>query len=139
MPGPDDPGVHVVQRGGRLRDRFTADTLPAWLTPADLDVYAGEFERTGLTGALSRYRNMDRDWQDLAAFAGRPLTRPTLFIGGALDPSTTWLSDAIAAFPRTLPKLAGSHVLEDTGHWIQQERPAEVTAALLEFLGGLER
>ncbi len=137
MPGPDDPGVHVVPHGARLRDRFEADILPAWLTPADLDVYAAEFERTGLTGALSRYRNMDRDWQDLVAFAGRPLTQPTLFIGGALDPSTAWLSDAIAAFPTTLPRLAGSHVLEDTGHWIQQERPDRVNALLTRWLRSL--
>jgi hypothetical protein len=73
MPGPGDPDGHVVPRGRRLRGRFPADTLPAWLTPEDPDVYAGEFERTGMTGALNRYRNMDRDWQD-AAWEGRPVT-----------------------------------------------------------------
>jgi pimeloyl-ACP methyl ester carboxylesterase len=137
MPGPDEPDVHVVARGGRLRDRFPADTLPAWLTTGDLDVYAGEFERTGLTGALNRYRNLDRDWEDLAAHAGRPLLQPTLFIGGALDASTTWLADAIAAFPTTMLGLAGSHVLEATGHWVQQERPEEVNALLTSWLAGL--
>lgn len=76
--------------GGRLRDRFPAGRLPGWLSEADLDVYAAEFERTGLTGALNRYRNMDRDWQDLADFAGAPVTQPSLFIGGTLDASTTW-------------------------------------------------
>jgi pimeloyl-ACP methyl ester carboxylesterase len=137
MPGADHPDVHFVQPGGRLRDRFPADTLPAWLTPEDLGRFADEFERTGLTGALNRYRNMDRDWQDLAAFAGRPLTQPTLFIGGALDASTTWMADAVAAFPTTMPKLAGSHILEATGHWIQQERPDEVNALLTTWLTSL--
>ncbi len=136
MPGPGAPDVHVVPRGGRLRDRFPAGT-PAWLTPADLDHYAGEFERTGLTGALNRYRNADRDWQDLAPWAGCPLTQPTLFVGGALDATTTWLADAIAAFPTTMPRLAGSHVLEGTGHWVQQERPEEVNALLTGWLAGL--
>ena len=28
-------------------------------------------------------------------------------------------------------------LFEGAGHWLQQERPAEVNAALLEFLGGL--
>lgn len=28
-------------------------------------------------------------------------------------------------------------VIEDAGHWLQQERPAEVNAGLLEFLRGL--
>ena len=137
MPGSEAPDVHFVQRGGRLRDRFPADTLPAWLTPEDLDLFAGEFERTGMTGALNRYRNMDRDWQDLAAFEGRPLTQPTLFIGGARDASTTWMADAMAAFPKTMPRLAGSHILEDTGHWIQQERPEDVNALLTSWLTSL--
>jgi pimeloyl-ACP methyl ester carboxylesterase len=137
MPGPGDPDVHVVPRGGRLRDRFPAGVLPGWLTPEDLDHYAGEFERTGTTGALNRYRVLDRDWEDLAALAGRPLTQPALFVGGALDASTTWLADAIDALPATVPGLAGSHVLEATGHWVQQELPDPVNDLLTRWLAGL--
>jgi pimeloyl-ACP methyl ester carboxylesterase len=70
MPAADGPDPHFVGRGGRLRDRFPAGPLPAWLSENDLDVYAGEFERTGMSGALNRYRNMDRDWQDLAGLDG---------------------------------------------------------------------
>ncbi|GAA3289302.1 hypothetical protein GCM10020295_00860 [Streptomyces cinereospinus] len=69
MPAHDEPDPHFVALGCQLRDRFPAGPLPAWLTEDDLDVYAGEFERTGLTGALNRYRNMDRDWEDLAPTA----------------------------------------------------------------------
>ncbi|MET9547209.1 alpha/beta hydrolase [Streptomyces sp. NPDC006627] len=134
MPGPDAPDPHFVSGGGTLRDRFPAGRLPGWLDEAALDVYAGEFERTGLTGALNRYRNMDRDWADLARFNGAPLTGPTLFIGGALDASTTWLADAIAAFPETLPGLSASHLLDGCGHWVQQERPAEVNDLLTTWL-----
>jgi pimeloyl-ACP methyl ester carboxylesterase len=36
-----------------------------------------------------------------------------------------------------LPGLRGIVDLPDTGHWLQQQRPAEVNAALLEFLAGL--
>lgn len=138
MPGADAPDVHFVQPGGRLRDRFPAGALPAWLTPDDLDVYASEFERTGMTGALNRYRNVDRDWEDLAAFEGRALTQPALFIGGALDASTAWMGDAIAAFPTTMPRLAGAHVLDAAGHWIQQERPDEVNALVTGWLASLD-
>ncbi|MEV0258279.1 alpha/beta hydrolase [Streptomyces sp. NPDC050732] len=138
MPGPDALDPHFASRGGRLRDRFPCGRLPGWLTGRDLDVYAGEFERTGLTGALNRYRNMDRDWEDLTpGFAGAPITQPSLFIGGALDASTTWLADAIAAFPDTLPGLCSSHVLDGCGHWLQQERPAEVNRPLVDWLAGL--
>ncbi|MEV4229716.1 alpha/beta hydrolase [Streptomyces bobili] len=134
MPAQGEPDPHFVVHGGRLRDRFPAGTLPAWLSEDDLDVYAGEFERTGLTGALNRYRNMDRDWEDLAPYRGAAIRQPSLFIGGALDVSTTWMSDAIDAYPATLPALSASHLLDGCGHWIQQERPGEVNRLLTDWL-----
>ncbi|MCD7439566.1 alpha/beta hydrolase [Streptomyces lincolnensis] len=138
LPAPGAPDPHFVSPGGTLRDRFpAADRRPAWLGEAELDVYAGEFERTGLTGALNRYRAMDLDWKDLADRAGAPVTQPSLFLGGSLDASTTWLADAIEAFPTTLPGLRSSHVLEGCGHWIQQERPEEVNRRLVEWLDSL--
>ncbi len=139
MPAPGAPDPHFVGRadGGTLRERFPGGRLPGWLSEEDLDVYAGEFERTGLTGALNRYRNMDRDWEDLAALDGAPVTQPSLFIGGSLDASTTWLTDAIEAYPVTLPGLVTSRLLDGCGHWIQQERPDEVNRLLTEWLAAL--
>ncbi|WP_324786834.1 alpha/beta hydrolase [Streptomyces sp. H51] len=134
MPAPGAPDPHFVSRGGRLRDRFPAGRLPAWLGEHGLDFYAGEFERTGMRGALNRYRNMDRDWEDLADFHGKPLTQPSLFVGGALDASTTWLAEAIDAYPTTLPGLVSSHILDGCGHWIQQERPEQVNDLLTAWL-----
>ncbi|MEU5207701.1 alpha/beta hydrolase [Streptomyces sp. NPDC020742] len=126
-----------IPPGGRLSDRFPDPALAGWLTAADLDFYAGEFERTGLTGGLNRYRNVDRDWEDLAAWHGAPLTQPALFIGGEFDGPTQWLADAIKTFPVTLPALSGAHLLDGCGHWVQQERPAEVNALLLDWLRSL--
>ncbi|MFD0318928.1 alpha/beta fold hydrolase [Streptomyces flavalbus] len=137
LPAPGAPDPHFVGPGGTLRDRFPAGATPAWLGEGDLDVYAGEFERTGLTGALNRYRNMDRDWADLADQDGAAITRPSLFAGGLLDASTTWLKDAIDAFPATLPGLVSSHLLEGCGHWIQQERPDDVNRILTDWLAAL--
>ncbi|MBO8187687.1 alpha/beta fold hydrolase [Streptomyces spirodelae] len=137
MPADDAPDPHFVAPGGLMRDRFPAGQLPAWLSEQDLDFYAGEFERTGFTGALNRYRNMDRDWEDLADFDGAPVTQPSLFAGGGRDASTTWLQDAIEAYPTTLPGLHSSHVLDDCGHWIQQERPAEINKLLTDWLASL--
>jgi Predicted hydrolases or acyltransferases (alpha/beta hydrolase superfamily) len=89
-----------------------------------------------MSGALSRYRNMDRDWEDLADFDGSPITQPSLFIAGALDASTTWMADAIKAYPATLPGLVSSHIL-DCGHWIQQERHEEVNQILTSWLASV--
>lgn len=137
MPAPKDADPHFVPGGGRLRERFPAGRLPGWLSDDELDVYAAEFERTGMTGALSLYRNMDRDWEDLADFDGASITQPSLFIGGALDASTTWLADAIKAYPTTLPGLVSSHVLDGCGHWIQQERRDEVNQLLINWLASV--
>ncbi|MGH9296922.1 MAG: alpha/beta fold hydrolase, partial [Acidimicrobiales bacterium] len=125
----------TVEPGHLLRDRFVfpEGDIP-WLSATDLEHYVAEFERTGLTGGLNRYRNLDRDWADLAALRGQPLTVPALFIGGEKDGPTIWGAGAIARFDKTVPALRGSHVLEGCGHWVQQERPDEVNRLLVDFL-----
>ncbi|MFD5660867.1 alpha/beta fold hydrolase [Streptomyces hirsutus] len=137
MPAPDAPGPYFVSPGGTLRDRFPTGRRPARLGETDLDVYAAEFERTGMSGALARYRTMDRDREDLAGHTGAPLAQPSLFIGGALDASTAWMGDAINAFPGTLPGLWCSRILDGCGHWVQQERPEETNAILTDWLAAL--
>ncbi|MFC7304510.1 alpha/beta fold hydrolase [Streptomyces monticola] len=137
----DTSGEHslfFVPHGARMADRFPRGPLPSWLSEAELDVCAGEFERTGFTGALHRYRNADRDWEDLAPWDGAPVTQPSLFLAGAQDASVAWLADAVEAFPQTLPNLAASHLIEGCGHWVQQERPHEVNAILTDWLKGLD-
>ena len=138
VPPADGGTIASVPAGGKLRDRFMfPDALPSWLTEDDVDVYAGEFERTGFSGALNRYRNVDRDWEDLAVWAGRPITVPSLFIGGEWDGPTRWGAGAIARFAETLPALRGSHILPGCGHWVQQERAEEVNRLLVEFVKGV--
>ncbi|MFJ8233215.1 alpha/beta fold hydrolase [Streptomyces sp. NPDC094448] len=139
MPPPGAPDPLFVPVDGLLRERFPAGGPPGWLSEGDLDVYAGEFERTGFTGALNRYRAMDRDWEDLAAFDGAPVTRPALYIGGARDAAMSWLAAAIDAQPAVLPGLVSSHLLADCGHWVQQEAPGEVSRLLVDWLDALPR
>jgi pimeloyl-ACP methyl ester carboxylesterase len=130
--------IATIPHGKRMHERFSFPaTMPAWWTDEDLDVYAGEFERTGFTGGLNRYRNVDRDWEDLNAFRGKAIEVPALFVGGDKDGPTIWGQTSIERFPQTLPKLHRSIILPGCGHWTQQERPAEVNAALLDFLGAI--
>ena len=129
------PGMATVAPGGLLKDRFSyPDAPPAWLSEEDLDVYVAEFERSGFRGPLNRYRNVDRDWEDLAAFHGRPIQIPALFVGGSKDGPTLWGAPSIEKFPSTLPKLWKSEILQGSGHWIQQERAEEINELLLGFL-----
>lgn len=137
-PPPSGGTVATIPHGAQMGDRFAyPDEMPAWLTEEDLDVYAGEFERTGFTGGLNRYRNVDRDWEDLSAFRFRPIEVPALFVGGSKDGPTIWGAPAIERFGQTLPRLHRSVILDGCGHWTQQERPNEVNEALLDFLGAL--
>ena len=130
--------IATVARGTMLRDRFPdTGVLPDWLTEDDLEFYAGEFERTGFRGALNRYRNVDRDWQDLQPWRGAPITVPSLFIGGEYDGPTRWGNRAISRFPDTLPGLRGNHILPGCGHWVQQERADEVNRLLVDWLTSL--
>jgi pimeloyl-ACP methyl ester carboxylesterase len=137
-PPPSGGTVATIPHGAKMRDRFAyPDSMPTWMSEDDLDVYAFEFEHTGFTGGLNRYRNVDRDWEDLSAFRGRPIEVPALFVGGDRDGPTIWGMPSIERFPKTLPKLHASVILSGCGHWTQQERPAEVNEALLDFLSAL--
>ncbi len=137
-PAPDQPPIGLVPRGKQLRDQFVfPQEMPDWLTDEDLDVYVGEFERSGFRGGLNRYRNVDRDWEQLAAFHHRSIEIPAMFLGGEFDGPTRLGAAAIERFDQTLPELVSSDILPGAGHWIQQEAPDATNAALLSFLDGL--
>ncbi|MEO5899212.1 MAG: alpha/beta hydrolase, partial [Ilumatobacteraceae bacterium] len=97
---PRNETMSTIPYGHRMIERFSfPDPMPAWLTTEDLDFYAGEFERTGFSGGLNRYRNVDRDWEDLAAFRGKAIEVPALFVGGDKDGPTVWGKPSIDRFP----------------------------------------
>ena len=127
-----------VPHGHRMRERFLSpQRLPGWLTEADLDVYVGEFERSGLSGPLSYYREMTASWNELEPMAGKPLTVPALHISGEFDVVRGWALESIARAPERIPNYLGTKVFAGCGHWTQQERPHEVNAAIIEFLRSL--
>jgi pimeloyl-ACP methyl ester carboxylesterase len=111
-------------------------SLPSWLTEADLDFYAGEFTRTGFRGGLNWYRNIDRNWKLLAPFAGATVTVPALYIAGDRDLVLTFrgADELIRNLSKFVPRLQETIILPGCGHWTQQERPAEVNAAMIDFL-----
>ena len=113
------------------------ETLPAWLTEADLDFYVNEFKRTGFRGGLSWYRNIDRIWQLTPFLSGAKIRQPSLFIAGELDGVITMYRQAFDSLEETMPGLRKKVLVPGAGHWIQQERPDEVNELLIEFLASL--
>jgi epoxide hydrolase A/B len=106
--------------------------LPDWLSEDDLAVYLEAFEKTGFTGGLSYYRNIDRNWEITEAIADRRIEQPALFITGERDSVRRFMPDR--AMDGWVLDLRDRVVVEGAGHWVQQERPDEVNRALLAFL-----
>jgi pimeloyl-ACP methyl ester carboxylesterase len=110
-------------------------TLPDWLTEEDLDVFVAEFERKGtFRHGINWYRNIDQSWELLAPFANAKVLQPALFIGAERDAIFGLTREGVAATKQWVPQLREPIWVPDCGHWIQQEEPEIVNAALLEFL-----
>ena len=129
----------VPRTGGFLTRSIDPPELPPWLTEADVDFYANELQRKGFAGGLNWYRNIDRNWELLAPFAGLKVTIPALYVAGDRDLVVAFpgAAELIANLKRFVPELRNTLMLPGCGHWTQQERPQEVNAAMLEFLHGL--
>lgn len=137
--GPAGGGFSMVPVPGGLRERnreAAAAPLAAWLTERDIDFYAGEFARTGFRGGLNWYRNIDRNWELLAPYAGAKVSVPALYVAGERDLVLAFpgAKDLIANLASFVPGLRRTVLLPGCGHWTQQERPAEVNSAICEFL-----
>ena len=132
--------VGMVPRAGGLGSLMAADqfaqNLPPWLAESDIDFYAAEFARTGFRGGLNWYRNIDRNWELLAPFAGAKVSVPALYIAGDRDlvMSFQGMDQLIPNLAQFVPGLRGTVILPGCGHWTQQERAAEVNAAIVDFL-----
>lgn len=136
---PETRSLTLQPGRGWLANTLDPERLPAWITEADLDHMGAEFRRSGFRGGLNWYRNIDRNWELLAAYAGAPVTVPALYMAGELDLVVAFprMREVIADLARYIPQLRGTIMLPGCGHWTQQERAAEVNAAMIEFLRGL--
>ena len=106
--------------------------LPDWLSEDDLAHYVAEFTRTGYTGGINWYRNLDRNWDLTEDLARGHVTVPALFIAGGADPVLMMMPPSV--MDGWVDDLRGSVIVDGAGHWVQQERPDEVNPALLSFV-----
>jgi pimeloyl-ACP methyl ester carboxylesterase len=121
---------------GALDSTLDPEHLPGWLSDADLDYMASVLARNGFRNPINYYRNIDKNWELLAPWAGAAIRQPALFIAGSEDhvirgPTGKAQLDAMAT---TVPGLKRQLIIDGAGHYIQQERASPVTAALMEFL-----
>ena len=134
-PREDRMSLYVDRAQGFLgASRAPVRALP-WLSEADLDVFGEAYRKSGFRGGLNWYRNIDRNWELTAPFDGAIITQPALFIAGSLDAIITGSLGryALEELENVVPNLEGKLLVEGAGHWVQQERPDEVNAALVSF------
>jgi pimeloyl-ACP methyl ester carboxylesterase len=130
--GPPDLGALAAPDGRGFVHRLPEPgALPAWLTQDELDTYVEAFSRTGFTGGINWYRNIDRNWALTAHLEGAKVTVPSLFVAGASDPVLAMTPPGI--MEGWLTDHRGNVLIPGAGHWVQQEKPAEVNDALVDF------
>jgi epoxide hydrolase A/B len=122
-----------LQAQRNLVEVVFGDELPgrSLLAPDELDVYVRTFERTGFTGGINWYRNMDRNWETTAHLAGARIEVPSLMVTAEHDPV---LRPELADGMRDLVPDLEVRMIAGCGHWTQQEKPAELNAIMIDWL-----
>jgi pimeloyl-ACP methyl ester carboxylesterase len=111
--------------------------LPPWMGEAHFEDYVAAFAAGGFRGPLDWYRCLDLNWAQTAFLQDARIRVPAAFLVGERDPVRRYAGAHEAAMKDWIPDLRVQRVLPGAGHWIQQERPEEVNAFLLDFLRGL--
>jgi len=104
----------------------------SWLTDEELAVFVAALSKTGFSGGLNYYRNIDRNWELTPQLDGRRIEQPALFVTGGDDIVRRFMPGR--GMERGFDDLRDVVVIEGAGHWVQQERPQEVNERLLAFL-----
>ncbi|KAL8540902.1 hypothetical protein ACS0TY_002232 [Phlomoides rotata] len=120
---------------------FGSDTnsikLPHWFTEEDLKYYVQKFNQTGFTGGLNYYRALDLNWELSGAWTGAKVSVPVKYVVGDIDMvyNTPGVKEYVhgGGFKNDVPMLEECVVMENTGHFINQERPHEVNASIHQF------
>jgi pimeloyl-ACP methyl ester carboxylesterase len=113
-------------------DRFidAIEVVKGAVTAEDIAVYAEYLKQPGhLKATLEWFRAWPQDMVDNAPFKAAKLTLPVLAIGA--DGS---MGDFVATNAREYADDVTGILVENSGHWIYEEHPDQLTKILLDFL-----
>ncbi|GAU11469.1 hypothetical protein TSUD_344600 [Trifolium subterraneum] len=115
-----------------------SNTLPSWLTEDDLAYVVSKFEKTGFTGGLNYYRNLNLNWELMAPWNVVEIKMPVKFITGELDLVYTSLNmkEYIhgGGFKEDVPNLEEVVVQKGVAHYNNQEAAEEISNHIYEFI-----
>src|SRR5207253_5198973 len=97
------------------------------LSEDELQIYVRAFERTGFTGGINWYRNLDRNWETTPELDGASIEVPALMVAAEWDPVLR--PELAEAMPGLVPDLEVAAIAA-CGHWTPQEKPAELNRVL---------
>ena len=126
--------------GGWIPRLGAPRALPSWLTQEELDYYVSEFSQAGFRGGINYYRNFHRNWEITPELTGATIKVPVAFIAGQQDIVIRGATaDSLTTqMKRVATDFRGVTLFPGAGHWVQQEKPAEVNAAIIAFLKGMK-
>jgi pimeloyl-ACP methyl ester carboxylesterase len=98
---------------------------------SELDQFVRVFERTGFTGGINWYRNMDRNWETAPGVGATRIEVPCLMVTAEWDPVLR--PEMAAGMGALIPDLE-THMIPKCGHWTQQDKPEELNRILVDWL-----
>jgi pimeloyl-ACP methyl ester carboxylesterase len=131
-------GRHVPRDATLLESFDPAPDGPlAFLPDDELALYVARFKAGGWRGPFNYYRNFPANAAEAVALGDNVVRQPSGFLYGALDPVILFVPGQLATQRRMLADMRAEIAVDGAGHWVQQEAPGAVNAALLEFLNGV--
>lgn len=100
------------------------------LNADELEVYTRAFSASGFTGPINWYRNFKHNWKTTRG-VDQTIRMPTLFVGATEEIFAS--PKQVAAMDKNIPDLEVV-IMEDCGHWTQQEKPQELNEVMLDWL-----
>ncbi|NWG70157.1 MAG: alpha/beta hydrolase [Parvularculaceae bacterium] len=114
----------------RFEERRPVDANRIVMSADDLAVYVAAYKRSGFTGGINLYRNIDRNYEIMRA-VDPIIRRPALFVGADLDLFLP--PEGAADMPALIPDLE-KHLIAGCGHWVMWEKPGELNALMIDWL-----
>jgi pimeloyl-ACP methyl ester carboxylesterase len=132
----NDPGTLAYDLMKGKEKVWVTESIPVLevvknsITSCDLALFTHYLEQPGhLQATIDWFSTFSQDIMNDATYQKTKLTMPVMAIGGSAS-----LGSTVATQVRNYATNVTGVVIPDTGHWLYEERPAEMTSLLLQFL-----